>query len=664
MTPTSGPGDDNARRWEDEAGGGDEGGDLHATGGGRTPRPDGLSRGGGGPRGGRRTPFGGTQGTGWWEGTLAEWFDEAGNPLERPIMPTDHLAVAREFLMAKCQVPGSQQFGLGQWADKFWVYERGGYTQRGKGEIVNAVQHWLSGCDKRMRRQKKPIVCAHSPSRDYCAAVAESLSVDTFIAGVRDLPAWLPPMLDVEGRPMWGARSRLVDQAWRRADESRGNPANLLIYENGMIDLGEIAETMVARTRPHTPDLFSMAALPYAFPIDALRELLAGPQDGPGRRELEERVYSRICPGWWAFVKSASVPPAPEDGGTGGQAAAEAAHEDGCSDVPDENGETAAEADAAPDWEWVDHLQETFGDTLDPDRSIEIVNAVVGDKRTGKDTILMAVSTVLGDGNWCALSPQDFGDRFGLYKTVGKKAALMGEMDLGKHDDATAIMAMMKTMSGKSPMSVRDLYTSPIDIRSTSRLWFAANTLPAAMRDPSGAFASRLNMIRMRRSWLGKENEKVKGNVPAEGPGISVWAVMGAVRVRVRAMREGRRYVAQHQASVELREKYERVSSTLRVFLKECCQEAETYEEEFGALYNAYTHLCKQEGVMPTGKAKFSIDIELLVPWYKRGKQPVRRAEDGTTSRKRWVLGVRLRHDLDPAWRHEPEKEQKDQRPE
>ncbi|MGH7131005.1 MAG: DUF5906 domain-containing protein [Phycisphaerales bacterium] len=637
------PRDQSAGRWEDAADGGG-GGERQGA-----PQPGEPSRGGGGRLGGvgDRTPFGQGGGTGWWDGTTAEWFDESGEPLRRPILQTDHLLVAREFLVAEFAVPKAPHFGLQRWGGKFWVYERGGYAERSLEEMVNRVQHWLGGCDKRMKRQKKPVVVSFSPTREFCAAVVASLSTDTFCAGVRELPAWLPPTRDAVGLPVWGVLSRLTDQAWRTAGEQRTNPANRLIYENGAVDLAEIAETGRLHIYPHTPALFSMAALPYALPMDALRELLAGPDSGPERRALEERVYSRICPGWWEFVKSISMPPddanAPKP-----EHRAEAASEDGCSDLPEDD-----RPPAEPDWEFVDHVQETFGDTLDPDRSIEVANALVGDKRTGKDTMLLGVSTVLGDGNWCALSPQDFSDRFGLYKVVGKKAALMGEMDLGKHDDPTGIMATIKMMSGRSPMSVRDLYSPAMDIRNGARVWIASNSLPTSMRDQSGAYASRLNVIRMRRSWIGKERVQVKGNVPLEGPGISVWALMGAVIIRRRAAREGRRYIAEHSASVELREKYERVSSTLRVYMRECCELGETHEEPFDQLYNAYTHFCADEGVQPTGKARFSMDMAVLVPWYRRG-QPVKRGEDGEAKRRRVVYGIRLRYDVDTLWRTAP----------
>src|SRR5277367_6492906 len=102
-----------------------------------------------------------------------------------------------------------------------------------------------------------------------------------------------------------------------------------------------------------------------------------------------------------------------------------------------------------------------------------------------------------------------------------------------------------------------------------------SNELPS-LSDASGVIASRCILIRLRQSFLGRENTGLTEALLGELPGILNWAIEGPRRLRERG------HFVQPASSAEMIELLEDVASPIRRFVKECCEVG----PEFGAAWD------------------------------------------------------------------------------
>ena len=520
------------------------------------------------------------------------------------LIPADPLIIAREWLMEHARVVGGTQFALKYWAEKWWWYERGRYVERAASHLRSNVWHWLAGLHKRLRRKNaQDVIVPFNPGPDYVESVLKALMVDCGLVGVDTLPAWVPPAFSMWGVPMWGSASGLGMGTEPYVQAGKPAAKDLIFYADGGVDLARWAATGRVPVVPATPDLMNTTRMPYPLPRVDLEAMAAGTLS-------EEAAYEKHCPKFFSWLQSVSTP-----GGVG---------------------------DA--DERWARTLQLMLGDTLDSDRTIEKMFGVLGPTRSGKDTLADAIDTLLGIENVAPLTFADFEDRFGLWPVVGKRAAVMREAHVGKFEAGNAV-ERLKLMSGQSRFHVRDLHQSSVGVRFGARVWMMMNNLPTSLRDNSSAFANRFVMLPMTRSFLGKEDPSIKAGIPLEGPGITLFAMMGIRKLR----QMPRRRVPGTKEGEELLAEFVAASSPLSAFVSECLvTEGEAIEVEFGDLYHVYAAHCKEEGREAMGKSRFALDLRSLVPML-RLSQPVRGGRRPTV-----YLGVALRDDLPPSLRVPP----------
>jgi hypothetical protein len=97
------------------------------------------------------------------------------------------------------------------------------------------------------------------------------------------------------------------------------------------------------------------------------------------------------------------------------------------------------------------------------------------------------------------------------------------------------------------------------------RFLIISNELPN-LTDASGVIASRCMLIRLRQSFLGREDTCLTEKLMGELPGILNWAIEGLRRLRERG------HFVQPASSAEMIELLEDVASPIRRFIKECCE--------------------------------------------------------------------------------------------
>src|SRR5690606_6868167 len=85
-------------------------------------------------------------------------------------------------------------------------------------------------------------------------------------------------------------------------------------------------------------------------------------------------------------------------------------------------------------------LQEVMGLLLTPDTSMQKFFMLIGPTRGGKGVIIRTMGKLLGSTSICSPYLADFGQRFGLSKTLGKTLATVSDMRLGQRADKQGIV--------------------------------------------------------------------------------------------------------------------------------------------------------------------------------------------------------------------------------
>lgn len=180
--------------------------------------------------------------------------------------------------------------------------------------------------------------------------------------------------------------------------------------------------------------------------------------------------------------------------------------------------------------ECIDLLQEWFGYLLTPDTSQQKILSVFGGPRCGKGTIVRVLTAMLGKQNVCNPKVSALGEHFGREGLIGKTAAIITDMRVGKNSDPSSIVETLLTVSGEDGQSVHRKNKIDWEGSLRTRIVMFSNDV-FSLHDPSGALSSRLIVLPMHGCWLGKEDTELTAKLLAELPGILNWAIGGYRRL-------------------------------------------------------------------------------------------------------------------------------------
>ncbi len=244
---------------------------------------------------------------------------------------------------------------------------------------------------------------------------------------------------------------------------------NLIPMKNGILDINAYLRGQDALL-PHSPDRFTISALPFAF--------------DPKAAEPEE---------WHKFLDS----------------------------LLDD------------DLESRDTLQEIFGYLISGTTHLQKIFLIIGPKRSGKGTIARVVIELLGGENVAAPTLATLERPFGLQALIGKRAAIIADARLGGRADQTAVAERLLTISGEDAVTVDRKHLVSWTGRMLVRFLLLSNELPR-VADASGALASRFIVLTLTQSFLGREDHELADRLLKELPGIGLWALKGLQRLNNR----------------------------------------------------------------------------------------------------------------------------------
>ena len=236
------------------------------------------------------------------------------------------------------------------------------------------------------------------------------------------------------------------------------------------------------------------------------------------------------------------------------------------------------------DREQVDLLHEMLGCIVFGHLDFQKIFLLIGPPRSGKGTIIRALTDILG-GPVGVASPtitQLSREGFNLASTVGKRAIVVADARIKRY--SSDLVERLLSISGGDIQTInrkhRDDFIGYLD----GQFLLASNELPA-LDDGSGAIASRYCMVRTRKSYLGKEDHTLYQRLlKPELPGVLNLLMEGLNR----AERKGLTVPSSVQDDgMDLL----RSTSTVAAFAKECVIDdagAVTPKDEVYQMYERY----------------------------------------------------------------------------
>ena len=256
----------------------------------------------------------------------------------------------------------------------------------------------------------------------------------------------------------------------------------------------------------------------------------------------------------------------------------------------------------------IDALQEWFGYLLTPDTRQQKILMIVGPRRGGKGTIARVMGGLIGKGNIACPTLSSLGTNFGLSPLIGKTVAMIQDARLSGRTDIATIVERLLSLSGEDGQTIDRKFLSAVTAKLFARFILFTNELPK-LHDSSGALPGRMILLRLTKSWYGKEDTKLTDRLLTELPGILLWAIAGWQRLRARG------HFVQPDAGMGLANDLADLASPVGAFVRERCQVGPAYQIERAVLFEAWKRWCGEQGREHAGEiATFGRNLRAAVP--------------------------------------------------
>lgn len=262
----------------------------------------------------------------------------------------------------------------------------------------------------------------------------------------------------------------------------------------------------------------------------------------------------------------------------------------------------------------VSAIQEWCGYCLTPDTSQQKILVIVGPPRSGKGTIARVLRALVGERNTAGPTLGSLGGNFGLWPLIGKSVAIISDARLSGRTDVAVVTERLLSISGEDALTIDRKNREPLTTKLPTRFVVLTNELPR-LEDSSGALAGRLVILRMARSWLGKEARDLTDKLIAELPGILLWAIEGWKRLTKRG------HLVQPAGAIEMVETMRSLSSPVAAFVGECCVLGDHQRALKKDLYTHWCLWCREKGRKNPGVEEvFFRDLLAAFPTLRRSR--------------------------------------------
>jgi len=274
-------------------------------------------------------------------------------------------------------------------------------------------------------------------------------------------------------------------------------------------------------------------------------------------------------------------------------------------------------------------LQEFFGYALTPDTRQQKILVIIGPRRSGKGTIARILSSIVGIHNVCGPTLASLGANFGIAPLLGKPLAIISDARVSGRTDSAIVIERLLAISGEDAQTIDRKHRHQITTKLPTRFVILTNELPR-LNDPSGALAGRFLLLRLTKSFFGKEDVTLTDRLLTELPGILLWSIEGWLRLRQRG------HFEQPESGQKLIDYMEDLSSPVGAFVRERCQVGPGYEVIVRDLFDEWKRWCQEKGRDHGNEQTFGRDLRAVLP-----ALDTRQPRDGD-KRVRVYVGLRL----------------------
>ena len=250
-------------------------------------------------------------------------------------------------------------------------------------------------------------------------------------------------------------------------------------------------------------------------------------------------------------------------------------------------------------------LQEYFGYVLSGRLDMQKMLLLHGPIRSGKGTIERVLAALLG-GNIASPTLAGLNTNFGLSPLIGKPLAFVTDARLGNTPSHTVVERLL-SISGEDWLTIDRKYREPWTGKLPTRFVILSNELPK-FRDSSGAIATRLLILKMTESFLGREDHELDAKLREELGGILNWSLEGLDRLT----RKGR--FTEPQSSRDAAALMMDLASPVSAFVRERCVRAPNAIVARDELYAAWKMWALDNGHQPGANSTFGRDLRAVVP--------------------------------------------------
>jgi putative DNA primase/helicase len=284
----------------------------------------------------------------------------------------------------------------------------------------------------------------------------------------------------------------------------------------------------------------------------------------------------------------------------------------------------------------IDTLQEWFGYCLIPDTTHHKLLMLIGPPRSGKGTIARVLRGMIGNQNLASPTLSSLAGPFGLWPLVGKLVALIADARLSGRVDAVAVVERLLSISGEDPQDVaRKNLPTLAGVRLPVRFMIMTNELPN-MRDASGALLTRVILLKLTKSFTGREDRKLGDRLLRELPGVLNWSIRGLQRLQARG------YLVQPESGRELLDDLKDMASPISAFIEDRCHLGTQYSVAIDDLFGAWQTWCESHGRdHPGSQQTFGRDLRAARP-----EITVCQRRTSLSSRARFYEGIGLQPEL------------------
>lgn len=263
------------------------------------------------------------------------------------------------------------------------------------------------------------------------------------------------------------------------------------------------------------------------------------------------------------------------------------------------------------DIESMESLQEWMGYCLTGDTSLQKMLLLVGPRRSGKGTVGRILGRLVGVANVAGPTTSSLAGNFGLQPLIGKSLAIVSDARFtGAH--VGTVVERLLCISGEDALTIDRKFLGAVTMKLPTKFMFLTNELPQ-LSDTSTALAGRFLVLRLTKSFFGKEDATLTETLLTELPGILLWAIEGWKRLKARG-----RFLQPASGEDAVRD-LEDLSSPVSAFVRDRCVVGSGHRVRLDELYESWQKWCEQSGrAQATTRQVFGRDLAAAFPGIHR----------------------------------------------